>query len=287
MDVRRTRILLKPSNARVVIRPFEVHNGHRIEKIIARVMSLSEEEVEGLLAQVMREFRQRHQWTREFFLNRFEQVRQYLLTDEPLSESRKLLIGGYFTQEYALESAALFNPSMVWHPDQSGVAEGSKRFVLSLRATGEGHVSSITFRAGTIDADCRITLDPTPRFVTTPDMEANTTYEKGLFQRKLVELGFANGFVEQVMNFLDDEFSFDQLQTAVGMVRRQHRLRASEFDTVANAIMALAKSNYEFTFSPEQTLPERAIFPYSPSQTNGIEDSRFVQFHDDDGGIRY
>src|SRR5262245_2921869 len=169
MDVRRTRILLKPSNARVVIRPFEVHNGHRIEKIIARVMSLSEEEVEGLLAQVMREFRQRHQWTREFFLNRFEQVRQYLLTDEPLSESRRLLIGSYFTQEYALESAALFNPSMVWHPDQSNLSDGSRRFVLSLRATGEGHISSITFRSGVIDAENRIRMDEPTRFVAAPD----------------------------------------------------------------------------------------------------------------------
>jgi len=83
------------------------------------------------------------------------------------------------------------------------------------------------------------------------------------------------------------EFTFDELQNAVASVRRETRLRASEFDSVANAILALGKSNYEFTFSPEQSLAERAIFPYSPSQTNGIEDSRFVQFHDDDGSVRY
>jgi predicted GH43/DUF377 family glycosyl hydrolase len=118
-------------------------------------------------------------------------------------------------------------------------------------------------------------------------MEPNTRYEKPLFQRKLVELGFANGFVEQVMGHLPNEFTFDELQNAVASVRRETRLRASEFDSVANAILALGKSNYEFTFSPEQSLAERAIFPYSPSQTNGIEDSRFVQFHDDDGSVRY
>ena len=110
MDVKRTGIILKPSNSRVVIRPFEPTSENRFEKIIARVSSLSEQEVERLLEDVMREFRERHQRTREFFLHRFEQVRHHLLTDQPISESRRLLIGSYFTQEYALESAALFNP---------------------------------------------------------------------------------------------------------------------------------------------------------------------------------
>src|SRR5271166_2513490 len=124
MDVKRTGIILKPTNSRVVIRPFELANQNRIEKIIARVSSLPEQEVECLLDKVMREFRERHQRTREFFLHRFDQVRKHLLTDQPLSENRRLLIGSYFTQEYALESAALFNPSMVWHPDQSGLPDG-------------------------------------------------------------------------------------------------------------------------------------------------------------------
>ena len=83
-----------------------------------------------LLQDVMSEFHSRHQRTRHFFLHRFEQVKEYLLTDAALSENRRMLIGAYFTQEYALESAALFNPSMVWHPDQSGLPEGSRRFLL-------------------------------------------------------------------------------------------------------------------------------------------------------------
>src|SRR6185312_15065488 len=176
---------LKPSNGRVVIRPFEPTSESRVERIIARVMSLPEPEVDSLIENVMREFYNRHQKTRDFFLRRFEQVKHHLFTDQHLSENRRMLVGSYFTQEYALESAALFNPSMVWHPDQSGLEPGARRFLVSLRATGEGHISSITFRSGVIDRDCRIVLDPTPRFVTTPDMEPNTQYEKGLFQRKL------------------------------------------------------------------------------------------------------
>jgi predicted GH43/DUF377 family glycosyl hydrolase len=287
MDLKRTDVLIKPNNARVLVRPFEFADSQRAFRIVARVMSLTDDEVSRLVADLFTEFHGRHQKARQFILHRFEYAQQYLLTDAPVSENRQLLIGAYFTQEYALESAALFNPSMVWHPDQSAMPPGSKRFIVSLRATGEGHVSSITFRSGVIDGDCKIVLDPTPRFVTTPDMEPSAEYDKGLFQRKLVELGFANGFVEQVMTLLDDSFTFSQLQSAVSTVRRQQRVRVSEFDTVVNAITALAKSNYEFTFSPEQSLAERAIFPYSPSQTNGIEDSRFVQFHDDDGSVRY
>jgi predicted GH43/DUF377 family glycosyl hydrolase len=287
VELKRTDVLIKPNNARVLVRPFEFADPQRALRIVARLMSLTEEEVDHLFENLLSEFHGRHQREKEWLLHRFEYARQFLLTDTPLSEKRQALIGAYFTQEYALESAALFNPSMVWHPDQSGVPDGSKRFILSLRATGEGHISSITFRSGTIDSNCKISLDSTPRFVTTPDMVANALYEKQLFQRKLVELGFANGFVETVMNRLESEFTFEQLQNAVATVRRDMRLRAVEFDTVANAILALGKSNYEFTFSPQQTLAERAIFPYSPSQTNGIEDSRFVQFREDDGTIRY
>jgi predicted GH43/DUF377 family glycosyl hydrolase len=287
MDLKRTDILIKPNNARVLVRPFEFADSQRAFRIVARVMSLADADVDRLVSDLFTEFHGRHQKARQFMLRRFEYAQQFLLTDAPVGESRQLLIGAYFTQEYALESAALFNPSMVWHPDQTMVPEGSKRFILSLRATGEGHVSSITFRSGVIDRDCKIVLDPTPRFVTTPDMEPTTQYEKGLFQRKLVELGFSNGFVDQVMALVDDSFTFGQLQSAVSTARRQQRVRAVEFDVVANAITALAKSNYAFTFSPEQSLAERAIFPYSPSQTNGIEDARFVQFHEDDGSVHY
>ena len=178
LNVRRTGIVLRPNNSRVVIRPFEPASEHRIERILGRVAALSEAEVDLLLEDVMQEFRDRHQKTRQFFLQRFEQIRSHLLTDQPLSENRKLLMGAYFTQEYALESAALFNPSMVWHPDQSGLPAGSRRFILSLRATGEGHISSITFRSGTVDAQNRIHIDEPTRFVTAPELVPNTLYDK-------------------------------------------------------------------------------------------------------------
>ena len=287
MDVKRTGIILKPSNSRVVIRPFEVANENRIEKIIARVSSLSEQEVERLLEKVMREFRERHQRTREFFLHRFEQVRKHLLTDQPISESRRLLIGSYFTQEYALESAALFNPSMVWHPDQSGLPDGSRRFILSLRATGEGHISSITFRSGVIDAENRIRMDEPTRFVAAPELVPNALYEKPLFHRKLTELGINGPLTDQVMAALGDHFTLDELERTLRNVLRHNRARQREFEPIAHTMLMLAKANYEIRFGPELNVSERIIFPSSPTETNGIEDARFVRFTHDDGRVCY
>src|SRR5262245_11442129 len=286
LNVRRTGIVLRPNNSRVVIRPFEPTSEHRIERILGRVGSLSEAEVDTLLADVMQEFHDRHQKTRQFFLKRFEQIKSHLLTDQPLSENRKLLMGAYFTQEYALESAALFNPSIVWHPDQSGLPEGSRRFILSLRATGEGHISSITFRSGVIDAQNQIRIDEPTRFVTAPDLVPNTLYDKYLFSRKLVELGITSPFADQVLSTLPEQFTYEDFQRSCKQGLHQTRPRHHEYEPVAQNMLTLLRSNYEISFSPELNLSERIIFPSSPTETNGIEDARFVEFHDD-GSIRY
>ena len=126
------------------------------QRIVGRILSLPEAAVLPLLNQVLAEFSSRHPNIGEVFLDRFQQIRNLLPLDGELSESRKRLIGSYFVSEFSLESAALFNPSIVPHPDQSGVPPNGLRFILSLRATGEGHLSSITFRTGMIHPDGRI-----------------------------------------------------------------------------------------------------------------------------------
>jgi hypothetical protein len=146
--VQRTPTILRPDQSRVLLRPFRPETPERASRIIARIVSLPESQVGPLLDEVSAEFSQRHQQIHRSFQERFEQVRDLLLTDEEISEQRQLLIGAYFVCEFSLESAALFNPSIVPHPDQSDVTPGALRFILSLRATGEGHISSITFRTG-------------------------------------------------------------------------------------------------------------------------------------------
>lgn len=288
MQLERTGIVLSPNNKRVVFRPFDPPGDERKLRIIARLSTLSEAEVDTLLQEVFEEFHGRHQRPKEYFLRRFEAMRRHLLTDAEVSENRRLLIGAYFTQEYALESAALFNPSMVWHPDQSGLPAGSRRFVLSLRATGEGHISSITFRSGVVDVDNQITIKEPTRFVTTPDVVPDAQYEKALFRRKLVELGLDNNsFTEHYLSQLESFFTLDQLETSLQLALRENRAQHEEFAAIAEGVVALAKSNYEITYLPEHGLSERLVFPFGPTETNGIEDARFVEFEDDDGSTTY
>lgn len=281
----RTGIIVRPDPTRVLFRPFDLGSTNRLLKIIARVSSLSEEEVQGKLLEVFNEFGSRHYRLERFFLKRFEQIKANLLTDEPLTNERKWLLGAYFTMEYSLESAALFNPSMIWHPDQTNVPPGYKRFILSLRATGEGHISSISFRMGYIDDTGKIVLRKPSRYVTSPEIVPNQVFNKAQFERKLYELRLTNAISERMMVDLADEFTLAELETIARRITIQHRYNA-EYETITNGILGLARANYELHFDDEQ-LDERCIFPSSPNETNGIEDARFVHFTDDDGQVTY
>ncbi|PTX92155.1 glycosidase [Verrucomicrobia bacterium LW23] len=287
MDVTRTGIVLKPNSARVLYRAYETGDDQASLRILARVLSLSEEEVTATLEQVMREFTSRHQKLHDHFLRRYEQVRYLMPTDQPLTENRRLLIGAYFTLEYSLEAAALFNPSMVPHPDQTDMPPGWVRFIVSLRATGEGHISSIVFRSGTVSPVGAISIDPASRFVTTPEAIPHPSYEKSLFLRKLQELGMVDAVVDTVMDILPDVFTIDQLIQEVSFLRRHTRHRNSEFDATVSRIINLARSNYEVVYTRDQPLSERVIFPTAPNETRGIEDARFVRFTENDGSVSY
>src|SRR5689334_6713500 len=168
MKVHPTGILLRPDNKRVVVRPFIPINPTRVEHIISSALALSDQETEKQLASVRADFSERHIDLDKSWLRNFEKVRGNVRDSETISEGRRLFIGALFSGEYALESAALFNPSIVPHPDQTGLGQGDLRFILSVRSTGEGHVSSIQFRTGVIHRDYSIEIEkPTP-FVTLP-----------------------------------------------------------------------------------------------------------------------
>src|SRR2546428_3583663 len=209
MHVKRTATILKPDQSRVLLRPFSPGDPQRVGRIIARIMSLPEDRFGPVLDEVSAEFSQRHQQIRTLFLERFEQVRELLVTEEELSEQRRLLIGSYFLAEYSLESAALFNPSIVPHPDQTDLPPGALRFILSLRATGQGHISSITFRTGIIHSDNRIEVQPPTGFLTEPRQIPNPHYEKALFERKLFELGLTSGFTRRITDKYGERFSLE------------------------------------------------------------------------------
>ena len=284
IHLKRTPTILRPDQSRVLLRPFTPGDSERVGGIVDRIMLLPEDQVGALVDGISAEFSQRHQKIRKVFLERFQQVHELLLADGEISEQRRLLIGSYFLAEYSLESAALFNPSIVPHPDQTGLPTGALRFILSLRATGEGHVSSITFRTGIIHPDRRIEVLPTTGFLTEPRQIPNPRYEKALFGRKLSELGLTGEFTRRVMSKLGESFSLEELRAS--LQAEQFRLpdgMTQEDQEEAQGIWMLARSNYEVQFHPEQQLCERILFPVTPSQRNGIEDARFVCFRNDDG----
>ncbi len=288
IHLNRTTTILKPDQSRVLLRPFSPGDTERLARIMERILAIPEDQVASLLDEVSGEFSKRHQQIHDLFLDRFHQVHGLLFEEEGLSRERKLLIGAYFLAEYSLESAALFNPSIVPHPDQTDLPAGAIRFVLSLRATGEGHISSITFRAGIIHSDLRIEILPATGFLTEPRQVPNPIYDKPLFGRKLAELGLGCAFTRRIMARLGESFTLEELRAS--LQAEQFRLpdgNSKEDQNTAQGIWMLARSNYEVQFRPEQQISERILFPATPSQRNGIEDARFVCFHDGDGSPLY
>lgn len=288
MHLKRTATILHPDQSRVLLRPFNPGGPERVAGIVARIMALPEDQVVAVLDGICAEFCKRHQEIYKVFLERFDQVRESLPAHEALSEPRRLLIGSYFLAEYSLESAALFNPSIVPHYDQTDLSPGALRFILSLRATGEGHISSITFRTGIIHPDQRIEVFAPSGFLTEPRQIPNPRYEKALFGRKISELGLTGEFTRRIMNKLGESFALEDLRAA--LQAEQFRLpdgMTQEDQNASQGVWMVARSNYEVQFRPEQQICERIIFPATPSQRNGIEDARFVCFQNDDGTHTY
>lgn len=283
----RSRLILRPDPSRVFFRPFDMQNIDRVRRIVHHVLDMSPGDAAQATAVMHDRFSERHLRLDTFLMQRFEEVCGQIDFRDSIPRDKQLLIGAYFTLEYSLEAAALFNPSIVLHPDQSGVPDGSVRFVLSLRATGEGHVSSIVFRTGIIDAKGNITVHkPTP-FVSAPYVHTNPGYEKKLFVRKLKELNIHSARVQKSMNLLPEFFTFEQLMITCIDDLRNIGGADPDAEKTADALLALARANYEISFDPSEHYSERVIFPIAPSEARGIEDARFVRFCDDDGSFTY
>jgi len=287
VHVRRIGPVLTPDRSRVLLRPFHPTSEELARRLVARVLGLSGEEVARLLQLVLGEFADRHAALERYLRDRFVDVKRHLGGAEEPSPERQALIGAYFSHEYSLEAAALFNPSIVPHPDQSGLPPGALRFILSLRATGEGHISSITFREGAVSAHHRITLIPRTRFVTQPARSPDSLYAKALFGRKLDEAGLQNDFCRRVLEQLPEEFTLDGLRVVLAAECERKDTADATASRAARGILLLAESNYEVHFAADSEIGQRVLFPYTSSQSHGIEDARFVRFRADDDSISY
>ena len=283
VPVTRHSIRLVPDSARVIARFFMPGQIDRVESIITKVAALSNDEATRYLEDVLRRFAPRHRNISILFETHYSKVREMLEGSDfktgRLTTDKKLLIGSYFTMEYSIESAAFFNPSIVEDPFQPSLPSGHLRIILSFRATGEGHLSSVVFRGGVLTDKNDIFIDFPGRLVDRPQTITRHTYSKASFLEKLSEMNVKKDIVSQIMDQLGDHFLYGELRSSIAAIGKRSELSFTR-KKVVQAIEWLARSHYEVSFSRDTGLSERVIFPVSETESNGLEDARFVRFTD-------
>jgi predicted GH43/DUF377 family glycosyl hydrolase len=284
-----------PDPRRVITKPFlpreEIYpdGTSRVQIVLERIAAMPERDVVETLRAARGLFGGRHRHLDVVLERNFGIVAERLdhleLHSDALSRERRLLIGAYFTHEYSIEAAALGNPSMVAAPDQSGLGVGEVRFVMSLRAIGEGHTSSIEFRSGVIDVGMTIVLDTPSRYAVT-GQKIPHAYDKSFFRTKLGDLGSLNDVEERVLAHLEDRFTMAELEAAILRLDDDGIERSISGETT-RLLHWLASSNYRVSFPDSVDISERVLFPSGPTESRGMEDARFVRFVDDDQVIYY
>ncbi len=291
VTVNRKDIKFLPDPSRVIAR-FHYTSDERSKNIILNVLAMSDSEVNTALSRVLRGYSRRHRNISMIFETHFNKLSN--LFDElgikpgKIKQSRKALLGSYFTMEYSIESAAFFNPSVVEDPDQSELGPDDKRLIFSFRATGEGHVSSIVFRSGIIDKNSNLIIEPVGKMLAEAERIKRHIYNKKSFIKKLDEMRDFNNKISPVfvLEKLGDRFTYGELKRAVEETRKTHNLSANK-ELIINQMMWLALSHYEIEFSLDSAISERVIFPISDTEKNGIEDARFVKFTEETGEVIY
>jgi predicted GH43/DUF377 family glycosyl hydrolase len=280
-----------PDPTRVIAR-FHYTSDERSKNIIRNVLAMSDGEVTTALSQVLRGYSRRHRNISMIFETHFHKLsclfEELGIKPGKLNQSRKALMGSYFTMEYSIESAAFFNPSIVEDPDQSELGTDEKRVIFSFRATGEGHISSIVFRSAIIDKNNNLIIEPVGKMLAEAERIKRHNYNKKSFIRKLDEMHDFDNKISPVfvLEKLGDSFTYGELKRAIEETRKTHQLTPNK-EIIINQMMWLALSHYEIEFSLDSAISERVIFPISDAEKNGIEDARFVKFTEEDGEVTY
>jgi len=291
VTVTRKNTKFVPDPSRIIAR-FCSFPGERSKNIILSVLAMSENEVFTTLSQVLRGFSRRHRNISLIFETHFNKLidlfNELGIKPGKIDQSRKALIGSYFTMEYSIESAAFFNPSIVEDPDQSETGKDEKRVIFSFRATGEGHISSIVFRSAVLDGNNNLIVEPVGKMLAEAERIKRHIYSKKSFIKKLDEMRDFDSKLSPlfVLEKLGEKFTYGELKKAIEVTRKSHQLPPNK-ELIVGQMLWLALSHYEIEFSLDSAISERVIFPISDSENNGIEDARFVRFTDDSGEITY
>lgn len=274
ITVNRTHIKIKADPTKVISKYLKFRKKERIRRIIADALSIDEKAVEKALSRVLEEFENRHMGFKKVLLESYNNIEPYIPSRAALSLSRKLLLGSYFTHEYSVESAALFNPSIVMHPDQNGTEEGEVRFILSLRATGEGHISSLEFTSGTISRSGEVSLDPSPSKLACAFKSRNVKYTKDFVVQRAHYFEDIN---TSVFEYLPEQFSFNEAKQITTDVTKHIQ---NNCPATIKVFRNIFDTNYDISFDQDTTLGNRVVFPSSKEESGGLEDVRFVEFSD-------
>jgi len=281
VKVHRENFRFDPDHSKVITRFFQP-DPKQEQHIIDRVLALGDPEVEHILNLTIANFSGRHDNIQRIFKDNFDKL-EY---EKDLSLERRLLIGAYFTMEYAIETAALLNPSIVPHPDQNGMKPSQLRVILSFRAVGEGHMSSIVFREGTIGKTGSLIISENNNMLERGRLNGDFLYDKKDFETKLKEINSYKS-VKSILDNLLDKFSDAELKESIYRFVHKYKNKRDFNQEAIDTLIWLAKSNFEMDFDQERDLSGRVIFPRSKGEIKALEDARFVQFRDPDGEIKY
>jgi len=257
----------------------------RTTVVLARVLALDDGEAKEAYDDVVARFVGRHRHLERTFSRHADALSDRLNPEWIVSPNRRLLIGATFTSEYAIEGAALCNPSMVLHPDQSGVPLGSVRFAMSVRGIGEGHRSSIGFRTGIIDLNGEICFDAAPAYASSGH-HASATMDASVFKGELRRLRGGGGDADYVFRSLGARFTEAELEHRLEQLERQSATR-KQARRVIDIIRDIAKRTYATSFDADAPLSERVLLPAMEAESHGMEDARFVRFVEEDGEVTY
>lgn len=288
LSIERKPVKVYPDPKRVIAR-FFFNGDQRAVEVVKHVMNLSEKEVFGLVSPLLQEYSKRHRNITKILNRHCKKIKQYIeqagFDFEEIEKYRRLLLGSYFTHEYSIESAAFFNPSIVEDPDQSDLVEGERRLIISFRAVGEGHISSVVFRRALIDRHNEITVIPAGNYIDEAEVIKNAVYNKKLFLKKAADSKIDIEVLDEVGIKLEDKFDYATLRKIIldGKNLQEDDLRKLEYDK----ILWLSDTYHEISFSRDTDISDRVIFPISEFERKGIEDARFVKFVKEDGSIIY
>ncbi|HLT34510.1 MAG TPA: glycoside hydrolase family 130 protein [Aquaticitalea sp.] len=284
ISVDRKPLTFNPDSKRVVARFFQSGEARSV-KMINKILTYTPDKVNDILNETFEHFKGRHRNLSKIFqqhCGNFENLMERMGIDyHELTDQQKMLIGAYSTMEYSIESAALFNPSIIEDLDQSFLKKGEKRVILSFRATGEGHLSSIVFRRGVLDAHNQLHMMKVKNHVDLPEVGSKMSYDKGRFITKMEEMHISKRYTQDIINSLGDKFEYYDLKNSVNKILEQNMLDDSK-RLALEELTWLVDSYYDLSFHAESDISERVIFPNSPAEVKGIEDARFVRFMDDD-----